>query len=45
MTDGKQPEPRAWSSGYSPEDHVDRAVLATRRAAFPPNGLDTSGDG
>lgn len=30
---------RPWESGYDPGDPVDRAILATRRAAFPPLGL------
>ncbi len=39
LTDGREPAYQAWSSGYDPDDPVDRAVVATRRAAFPPNGL------
>lgn len=31
---------RSWSDGYDPEDEVDRAILATRRATFPGHGLD-----
>ncbi|MEJ5867684.1 acetoin utilization protein AcuC [Pseudokineococcus marinus] len=31
---------RPWSSGHDPEDAVDRAVLATRSAVFPAQGLD-----
>ncbi|MFD6138409.1 acetoin utilization protein AcuC [Promicromonospora sp. NPDC060271] len=31
---------RSWSEGYDPADAVDRAVQATRRAAFPLWGLD-----
>lgn len=31
---------RGWESGYDPEDPVDRAVMATREAAFPLHGLD-----
>lgn len=31
---------RRWSSGYDPDDDVDRAVAATRRAVFPLLGLD-----
>lgn len=31
---------RPWSSGHDPEDAVDRAVLATRTAVFPAQGLD-----
>lgn len=30
----------SWDSGYEPEDPVDAAVMATRRAAFPGWGLD-----
>lgn len=40
MTDGQEPEFRPWSSGYNPDDAVDRAVVATRRAVFPANGLE-----
>ena len=39
MTDGAAPEWRDWSEGYDPADQVDRTVLATRSAVFPPNGL------
>ena len=31
---------RRWSGGYDPDDDVDRAVAATRRAVFPLLGLD-----
>ncbi|WP_454041379.1 acetoin utilization protein AcuC [Cellulosimicrobium sp. Marseille-Q8652] len=31
---------RRWSAGFDPDDAVDRAVLATRRAVFPHLGLD-----
>ncbi len=41
MTDGADTtEVRTWESGYDPEDPVDRAVLATRKAIFPEHGLD-----
>jgi acetoin utilization protein AcuC len=40
MTDGHDPSPRPWESGYDPADPVDRAILAARQAAFPWNGLD-----
>jgi acetoin utilization protein AcuC len=40
MTDGHQPSPRPWSDGFDPNDPVDRAVIATRRAVFPHHGLD-----
>jgi acetoin utilization protein AcuC len=39
MTDGGTTTWQDWSTGYDPADGVDRAVLATRRATFPPNGL------
>ncbi|MEY9905839.1 acetoin utilization protein AcuC [Catenulispora sp. MAP12-49] len=39
MTDGRDPLPRAWTSGYDPADAVDRAVMLTRREAFPWHGL------
>lgn len=32
---------KPWSSGFDPEDRVDRAVMATREAVFPSHGLDT----
>lgn len=31
---------RPWEQGHDPEDAVDRAVLATRSAVFPSQGLD-----
>ncbi|HEU5334300.1 MAG TPA: acetoin utilization protein AcuC [Actinocrinis sp.] len=40
MTDGHDPEPVPWSSGYDPADAVDQAILATRGAVFPRHGLD-----
>ncbi|MDP9394364.1 MAG: acetoin utilization protein AcuC [Actinomycetota bacterium] len=40
MTDGCDPAYTSWSSGYDPADALDRAVMATRRAAFPWLGLD-----
>ncbi|MEZ0110378.1 hypothetical protein ABH920_004393 [Catenulispora sp. EB89] len=39
MTDGHDPDPRAWESGYDPADAVDGAVMLTRRAVFPWHGL------
>jgi acetoin utilization protein AcuC len=33
-----------WGKGYDPEDEVDRAVLATRKAVFPLLGLDAQYD-
>lgn len=30
----------SWEAGYEPEDPVDAAIIATRRAAFPGWGLD-----
>jgi acetoin utilization protein AcuC len=39
MTDGHDPTWSDWSDGYDPADAVDRAVIATRNRAFPPNGL------
>ncbi len=44
MTDGEDGAFTGWSSGYDPGDAVDRAVLATRRAAFPLHGLDPEFD-
>jgi acetoin utilization protein AcuC len=40
MTDGREPWWRSWEVGYDPEDAVDRAVMATRKAVFPLHGLD-----
>ncbi len=40
MTDGRTPAYRDWSQGYDPELWLDRAIHATRQAAFPLNGLD-----
>ncbi|HET7658782.1 MAG TPA: acetoin utilization protein AcuC [Oryzihumus sp.] len=31
---------RSWEVGYDPEDPVDQAVMATRKAVFPLHGLD-----
>ena len=39
MTDGHDPAPRSWTAGYDPADPVDRAIMVTRRAAFPWHGL------
>ena len=33
-----------WQTGYDPEDAVDRAIRATRQAAFPLLGVDVSAD-
>ncbi|MGH3332900.1 MAG: acetoin utilization protein AcuC [Nocardioidaceae bacterium] len=40
MTDGRTPAYRDWSGGYDPAAWLDRAIHATREAAFPLNGLD-----
>jgi acetoin utilization protein AcuC len=40
MTDGREPAYRDWSRGYDPDTWLDRAVQATREAAFPYHGLD-----
>ncbi|WP_196804562.1 acetoin utilization protein AcuC [Cellulomonas sp. URHD0024] len=40
MTDGRDARFSPWTSGYDPSDDVDRAVRATRSAAFPLLGLD-----
>jgi acetoin utilization protein AcuC len=41
LTDGADPTYRAWDAGEGdPDDPVDRAVAATRRAVFPEHGLD-----
>jgi len=44
MTDGEPATLTTWASGYDPDDAVDRAILATRRAAFPLHGLDADFD-
>ncbi|GIG25533.1 acetoin utilization protein AcuC [Cellulomonas denverensis] len=40
MTDGAALRWRPWSAGFDPDEAVDRAVTATRRAVFPALGLD-----
>jgi len=40
MTDGADLGYRPWATGHDPEDAVDRAVMATRKAVFPLHGLD-----
>lgn len=40
MTEDRPATFRTWEQGYDPDDPVDRAVLATRRAVFPEHGLD-----
>ena len=44
MTDGREPVLRRWNSGADHDDALDRAVHATRMAAFPLNGLDPHWD-
>jgi acetoin utilization protein AcuC len=39
MTDGATPTWADFDDGFDPADALDRAVLATRRAVFPSNGL------
>lgn len=39
MTDGRDPWPKPFDQGFSPEDPVDAAILATRNAVFPTWGL------
>lgn len=41
MTDGQSPWPRPFELGFDPEDPVDQAVLATRKAVYPFWGLVT----
>ena len=38
--DGRPIRYGAWEDGYQPEDPVDSAIMATRRAVFPGWGLD-----
>ncbi len=41
LTDGADAAYRAWDAGEGdPDDPVDRAIAATRRAVFPEHGLD-----
>jgi acetoin utilization protein AcuC len=40
MTDGRNPAYRDWSTGFDPSVWLDRAIRATREAAFPLHGLD-----
>ncbi|MGI4893548.1 MAG: acetoin utilization protein AcuC [Janthinobacterium lividum] len=44
MTDGEPATFTEWGAGYDPDDAVDRAILATRRAVFPLHGLDADFD-
>ena len=39
MTDGNDPEYTRFESGYDPADPLDRAIMATREAVFPENGM------
>jgi acetoin utilization protein AcuC len=39
MTDGRPVRWRSFDDGYDPADRLDQAVLATRQAVFPLNGL------
>ena len=39
MTEGQPAEFTSFDSGYDPEEPVDRAILATRKAVFPLHGL------
>ncbi len=40
LGDGRSAEYTPWEGGYDPEAWLDRAVSATRMAAFPLHGLD-----
>lgn len=44
MTDHHTPAVRLWAAGYDPDNAMDRAILATRRAVFPHHGLDPARD-
>ncbi|MFC7329285.1 acetoin utilization protein AcuC [Marinactinospora rubrisoli] len=40
MTDGRRPEYVPFEDGFDPDDPVDRAIQATRKAVFPCHGID-----
>ncbi|WP_022917149.1 acetoin utilization protein AcuC [Ruania albidiflava] len=40
MGEGRNVDFRPWLDGYDPADPVDRAIMATRRTAFPHHGLE-----
>jgi acetoin utilization protein AcuC len=41
LSDGNEPTYLAWDAGEGdPDDPIDRAIAATRRAVFPEHGLD-----
>ncbi|KIH97844.1 acetoin utilization protein AcuC [Streptomonospora alba] len=42
MTDGRTVEFTPFEAGFDPEDAVDQAIQATRRAVFPSHGMDPS---
>ncbi|WP_046468629.1 acetoin utilization protein AcuC [Allosalinactinospora lopnorensis] len=42
MTDGRDHEFAAFDDGFDPDDAVDRAIQATRKAVFPSHGIDPS---
>ncbi|MBB4929284.1 acetoin utilization protein AcuC [Lipingzhangella halophila] len=42
MTDGRSGGFRSFDDGFDPDDAVDRAIQATRKAVFPSHGIDPS---
>ncbi|MUL41873.1 acetoin utilization protein AcuC [Streptomonospora sp. PA3] len=42
MTDGRTVEVTPFEAGFDPDDSVDQAIQATRRAVFPSHGMDPS---
>ncbi|MFC4565970.1 acetoin utilization protein AcuC [Nocardiopsis mangrovi] len=42
MTDGRTPDFTPFEAGFDPDDPVDQAIQATRRAVFPSHGMDPS---
>ncbi len=42
MTDHRTTEYRSFDDGIDPDDAVDRAIQATRKAVFPSHGIDPS---
>jgi acetoin utilization protein AcuC len=39
MTDGARAQYTGFESGFDPSDHIDQAIMATRRTVVPEHGL------